>query len=116
MLPPLNAPTTTATTAATIIAAVIAAAATTATIIAAPTATTITIVELSIVHCLRKRQQHHHHQRTNGSTNVKTFTSLDNLDLVYLCTVFELVEGNPDNTKAYICRFHLNPAHTNGRL
>jgi hypothetical protein len=35
----------------------------------------------TIVHCQRKRQQQHHHQHANGSTNVKTFTSPDNLDL-----------------------------------
>ena len=43
--------------------------------------TTTTVVELTIVHCLRKRQQQHNHQCTNGSTNAKTFTSPDNLDL-----------------------------------
>ncbi len=90
MPPPLNAPTTTATSAATSIAAVTTTAATAAT---ATTATATTIVELSIVHCLRKRQQQqHHHQHTNGSANVKTFTSPHNLGLFNLSTVFELVE------------------------
>jgi hypothetical protein len=34
----------------------------------------------TVVHCQRKRQQQHQHQRANGSTNVKTFTSPDDLD------------------------------------
>jgi hypothetical protein len=94
MLPPLNAPTTTAAP-ATAIAAVTAAAVTSATATAATatTANATTIVELSIFHCLRKRQQQQHHQCTSGSTNVKTFTSPDDLSLFNLSTVFELVEG-----------------------
>jgi hypothetical protein len=47
------------------------------------------VVKLAVVYCQRKRQQQQHHQRTNGSTNVKTFTSPDNLDLINLSTVFE---------------------------
>jgi hypothetical protein len=116
MPPPSNAPATNATAAATTIAAVTTAATTTATTTVANAATTNTIVELSIVHCLRKRQQQHHHQHTNGSTNMKMFTSPDNLDLFNISTVFELVEGNPTNTNDYVCRFHLNPTHTNSRL
>jgi hypothetical protein len=34
----------------------------------------------------------HHHQRTNGSTNVKTFTSPVNLDLFTLSTAFEVCD------------------------
>jgi hypothetical protein len=34
-----------------------------------------------IVNCQGKRQQQHHHQCTKGSTNVKMFTSPNNLDL-----------------------------------
>ncbi len=37
----------------------------------APTTTSTTAVELTVV------QQQHHHQRTNGSTNVKTFKSVN---------------------------------------
>ncbi len=53
---------------------------------AATTATTTanTIVELTVVHCQRKRQQQHHHLRTNGSTNLKTFTNPVDLDLFKL--------------------------------
>jgi hypothetical protein len=51
-----------------------------------------TVVELAVVHCRRKRQQQQHHQRTNGSTNVKTFTSPDDLDLFNLFTVFEVCD------------------------
>jgi hypothetical protein len=54
------------------------------------TATATTVVKLTVVHYQRKRQQQHHHQRTNGSTNVKTFTSPDDLDLFNLSTVFEV--------------------------
>jgi hypothetical protein len=57
---------------------------------AATTATATTVVKLTIIYSQRKRQQQHHHQRTNGSTNVKTFTSPDNLDLFNLSTVFEV--------------------------
>ncbi len=58
--------------------------ATTAATATAATATTTTVVELTIVLCQRKRQQQHHHQRTNGSTNVKTFINPVNLDLFKL--------------------------------
>jgi hypothetical protein len=64
----------------------------------ATTATTaITMVELTIVHCQRKRQKQHHHQSTNNSINVKTFTSLDNLDLFNLSTAFELCDVGKGN-------------------
>ncbi len=85
MMPPSNAPATTTTAAATTIPAVTTTSAT--------ATTTTTVVKLSIVRCLRKRQQQHHHQHTNGSTNVKTLTSPDDLDLFNLSTVFVLVEG-----------------------
>jgi hypothetical protein len=55
---------------------------------AATTATATTVVELTVVHCQRKRQQQHHHQRTNSNTNVKTFTSPDDMDLLNLSSVF----------------------------
>jgi hypothetical protein len=51
----------------------IAATATTATAFIATT-----VVKLAVIHCQRKRQQQQHHQHTNGSTNIKTFTSPDN--------------------------------------
>jgi hypothetical protein len=57
----------------------------------AATATTTTatpVVKLTLIHIQRKRQQQHHHQRTNGSTNVKRFTTPDDMDLFYLSTVF----------------------------
>jgi hypothetical protein len=54
---------------------------------AATAATATTVVKLTIVHGRRKKQQQHHHQQTNSSTNVKTFTSPDNLDLFNLPTV-----------------------------
>jgi hypothetical protein len=50
--------------------------------------TATTMVKLIVVYCQRKRQQQQHHQRTNGSTNVKMFTSLDDLDLFNLSTTF----------------------------
>jgi hypothetical protein len=59
--------------------------------------TATTVVKLAIVHCQRKRQQQHHHQRTNGSTNVKMFTSPDNLDLFNLSTVFEVCDDGRGN-------------------
>jgi hypothetical protein len=55
------------------------------------------VVELTVVHCRRKRQQQHHHQRTNGSTNVKTFTSPVDLDLFNLSTVFEVSDVGRGN-------------------
>jgi hypothetical protein len=45
----------------------------------------------------KKRQQQQHHQRTNGSTNVKTFTSPDDLDLFNLSTVFEVCDDGRGN-------------------
>ena len=74
---PLNAPVTAATAAATAVAAV----------------TSTTVVKLTIVYCLRKRQQHHHQQRTSSSTNEKRLTSLNDLDLFNLSTVFEVCDG-----------------------
>jgi hypothetical protein len=47
-------------------------------------ATANTAVKITTIHGQRKRQHQHHHQRTNGSTNVKTFRSPDDLDLFYL--------------------------------
>jgi hypothetical protein len=55
------------------------------------------MVKLTLVHCQRKRQQQQHHQRTNGSTNVKTFTSPDDLDLFNLSTVFEVCDDGQGN-------------------
>jgi hypothetical protein len=61
---------------------------------AATASTATTMVKLTVIHCQRKRQQQQYHQRTNGSTNVKTFTSPDYLDLFNLSTVFEVcVDG-----------------------
>jgi hypothetical protein len=45
----------------------------------------------------KERQQQQHHQHTNGSTNVKTFTSPDNLDLFNLSTVFEVCDDGQGN-------------------
>jgi hypothetical protein len=50
---------------------------------------------LSIV---KERQQQQHHQHTNGSTNVKLFTSPDNLDLFNLSTVFEVCDDGQGNS------------------
>jgi hypothetical protein len=65
-----------------------------------PTATAsnaTTVVKLAVVHCRRKRQQQQHHQRTNGSTNMKTCTSPDDLDLFNLSTVFEVCDDGRGN-------------------
>ena len=51
-----------------------------------------TMGKLAVIHCQRKRQQQQHHQHTNGSTNVKTFTSPDNLDLFNLSIVFKVCD------------------------
>jgi hypothetical protein len=59
--------------------------------------TATTVVEITVVHCQRKRQQQQHHQLTNVSTNLKTFTSPDNLDLFNLSTVFEVYEVGQGN-------------------
>jgi hypothetical protein len=64
---------------------------------AATTATVTTVVKLNLVPCQRKRQHQHHHQRTNGSTNVKTFTSPVDLDLFNLSTVFEVSDVGQGN-------------------
>jgi hypothetical protein len=40
----------------------------------------------------KKGQQQQYHQHTNSSTNVKTFTSPDDLDLFNLSTVFEVCD------------------------
>jgi hypothetical protein len=61
------------------------------------TATATTIVELTVVHCQRKCQQQHHHQHAKGSTNVKTFTNPDDLDLFNLSTVFEVCDVGREN-------------------
>jgi hypothetical protein len=53
-------------------------------------------------HHLRKRQQQQHHQRTNGSTNLKSFTSPDDLDLFNSSTVFEVCDDGQGNLVA-IC-------------
>jgi hypothetical protein len=60
-------------------------------------ATTTPMVERTIINCQRKRQQQHHHQHTNGSTNVKTFTSSVKLDLFNLSTVFEVCDVGQGN-------------------
>ncbi len=49
---------------------------------AATASTATAVVKLAVVRCQRKRQQQQHHQHTNGSMNVKTFTSPD--DWTYL--------------------------------
>jgi hypothetical protein len=64
---------------------------------AATVSTATTVVKLTVVHCQRKRQQQQHHQRTNGSTNEKTFTSPDDLDLFNLSTVFEVCDDGQGN-------------------
>jgi hypothetical protein len=64
---------------------------------AATASTATTMVKLAVVHCQRKRQQQQHHQRTNSSTNVKTFTSPDDLDLFNLSTVFEVSDDGRGN-------------------
>jgi hypothetical protein len=64
---------------------------------ASTASTANTVVKLTVVHCQRKRQQQQHHQRTNGSTNVKTFTSPDNLDLFNLSTVFAVCDDGRGN-------------------
>jgi hypothetical protein len=43
------------------------------------------------------RQQQQHHQHTNGSTNMKTFTNPDDLDLFNLSTVFEVCDDGRGN-------------------
>jgi hypothetical protein len=64
----------------------------------ATTAINATImIKLTVMDCRRKRQQPQHHQRTNGSTNVKTFTSPDNLDLFNLSTVFDVCDVGRGN-------------------
>jgi hypothetical protein len=64
---------------------------------AATTAIATTVVKLTVVHCQRKRQYQPHHQHTNGSINVKTFTSPVNLDLFNLSTVFEVCDVGQRN-------------------
>jgi hypothetical protein len=64
----------------------------------AATATTATImIKLTVIYCRRKRQQQQHPQRTNGSTNVKMFTSPDDLDLFNLSTVFDVCNVGKGN-------------------
>jgi hypothetical protein len=57
---------------------------------AATTTTATIVIELTVFDYRKKRQQQQHHQRTNGSTNVKTFTSPGDLDLFYLSTVLDV--------------------------
>jgi hypothetical protein len=64
---------------------------------ATTTTTVTTVVKLTIIPCQRKRQRQHHHQRTNGSTNLKTFTSPVDLDLFNLSTVFEVSDVGQGN-------------------
>jgi hypothetical protein len=64
---------------------------------AATASTAPTMVKLSVIYCRRKRQQQQHHQCTNGSTNVKTFTSPDDLDLFNLSTVFDVCDDGRVN-------------------
>jgi hypothetical protein len=45
----------------------------------------------------KERQQQQHHQHTNGSTNLKTFTSSDDLDLFKLSAVFEVCDDGRGN-------------------
>ncbi len=58
---------------------------------AANAATATTVVKFTIIHCQRKRQQQHHHH-IQWSTNVKTFPSLEDLDLFNLSTAFEVCD------------------------
>jgi hypothetical protein len=62
---------------------------------AATASTATTVVKLAIAHCQRKRQQQQQHQHTNGSTNVKMFTSPD--DWTYL--TYLQYRGNSAITK-----------------
>jgi hypothetical protein len=55
-------------------------------------ATATTLVKLTNVHCQRKRQEQKHHWHTNSSTNVKTFTNPDDLDLFNLSTAFKVCD------------------------
>jgi hypothetical protein len=55
------------------------------------------VIELTVINCRRKRQQQQHHQRTNGSTNLETFTSPDDLDLFNLSTVFDVCDVGQGN-------------------
>jgi hypothetical protein len=55
------------------------------------------VVKVAVVHCQRKRQQQQHHKHINGSTNVKTFTSPDDLDFFNLSTVFEVCDDGQGN-------------------
>jgi hypothetical protein len=64
---------------------------------AATVSTATTMVKLTVVYCQRKRQQQQHHQRTNSSTNMKMFTSPDDLDLFNLSTVFEVCDDGQGN-------------------
>ncbi len=65
---------------------------------ATTTATATTFVEFTVVHCQRKRQPQLHHPRTNGSTNMKMFTSPDDLDLFNLSTIFEVCDVGRGNS------------------
>jgi hypothetical protein len=64
----------------------------------AATASTATpVAKLAIIKCRRKRQQQQHRQCSNGSTNVETYTSPDDLDLFNLSTVFEVFDDGRGN-------------------
>jgi hypothetical protein len=64
---------------------------------AATASTTTTVFKLAIIHCQRKRQQQQQHQHTKGSTNVKKFTSPDDLDLFNLSAIFEVCDDGQGN-------------------
>jgi hypothetical protein len=64
---------------------------------AATASTATTMVKLTVIHCRRKRQQQQHHQHINGSTNLITFTSPDDLDLFNFSTVFEVCDDGQGN-------------------
>jgi hypothetical protein len=51
----------------------------------------------SLLSIAKESQQQQHHQHTNGSTNVKMFTSPDDLDLFNLSTVFEVCDDGQGN-------------------
>jgi hypothetical protein len=52
----------------------------------------------SLLFIAKERQQQQHHQRTNGSTNMKPFTSPEDMDLFNLSTVFEVCADGQGNS------------------
>jgi hypothetical protein len=66
---------------------------------ATTTATATNVVKLTIVHCQRKKQQQHYYQHAKGSTNVKMFTSPDNLGSFNSSTAFEVRDGLVEGIK-----------------